>query len=729
MMLKSFTPRTRQGLGALTGLLLVAASVGTVNTQPLAQASPAIAPAELNSTSVGRITVSRSVKNDVSLPLREVPVAKEAPLLISENENRPSLANNITRVKDTVVQPFVSGREPDAIGAPIANFEGVNTRAGVSPPDTNGEVGKTQYVQMTNAGFAVYDKLGTLEYGPSPVQTLWYNFGGSCEFNNDGDPMVIYDQLADRWLLSQFAVPGGSQGYHECVAVSQTGDATGAYYRYDFFLSNTLFFDYPQFGLWPDGYYASFNVFDTASGNAFVGGALTAYDRDQMLVGQPATVQVYIDAAGGGFQPTDLDGTTLPPAGLGNMFAEPDNNATGVVRAFMMTPNWSNPSGTTVTGPFTITVAPWNELCPSTSRQACVPQPTGGSPLEAIGGRFMHRMAYRNFNTYGSWVALHTVDASTNQAGTRWYEFRNTGTANPTTFQQGTYAGQAANTDHRWMGSIAEDRFGNMGLGFSISSPTMYASIRYTGRVLADTAGTMPQGEQVLLNGSGISNASNRWGDYSSLTVDPVDDCTFYYTNEYIQLPVTNIRWNTRIGSFRLPGCTGAPVATQTATGTPATATSTATRQPTQVASATVTGTTTPQATATPTALSGCNTTVISGSFTDSDPRAATRYFPSFQSSLCDAPTTFAGTQAGTPHYDSYTFYNATGGPQCVSVHVDTPCTYYTNQRIYSAAYLNSFNPADISENWLGDIGGPAPNNNAYQFTVPAGATYDIVMA
>ena len=215
-----------------------------------------------------------------------------------------------------------------SIPAPILNFDGIpfpGVGCNCAPPDTNGEVGATQYVQMVNEGYQVFDKTtGNSVLGPNSISSLWSGFGGACETGGSGDPVVLYDQLADRWIITQFATAtGGIPITDECVAVSTTGDATGTYNRYGFHLGSN-FFDYPHLSVWPDAYYMSMNVFN-AAGTAYLGPQPFAFDRTAMLAGAPATFISPVGPLGASvapFLPADLDGSTLPPAGAPNTFVE-----------------------------------------------------------------------------------------------------------------------------------------------------------------------------------------------------------------------------------------------------------------------------------------------------------------------------------------------------------------------------------------------------------------------
>ncbi len=511
---------------------------------------------------------------DVSRPLREIiPFQLEAPTTLremgvpGETEQIGPLVER-PQIQDPVLQTSISGNLQEApqplAPAPLVNFDGVGNVAGVYPPDTNGDVGPNHYVQMVNLHLQIWNKSGVSLYGPVASNTIWSGFGGSCQTRNDGDPVVLYDQMADRWILSQFTA---SNPYGECVAVSTTGDPTGSYYRYFFQFSTSVFYDYPKLGIWPDGYYLTANRFTSL----FQGASAIALERDKMLTGQTARfVEFKTNTAYGSLLPTDLDGSTLPPAGSPNFIMEMGSTA---MHMWKFKVDWVTTANSTLTGPSTINVAAYNALCSST--RSCVPQPGTSVKLDGLGDRLMHRLAYRNFGSYESLVVSHSVNVASSgtQAGFRWYEVRSPN-GTPAIYQQGSFA---PNADHRWMPSIAMDRDGNIGLVYSISNSTsIYPSIRYTGRLASDPLGTLPQGETTLISGSGSqTGTASRWGDYAMISVDPVDDCTFWMTTEY--MPSTgSAPWKTRIGAFKFPSCGGVvPTATPTNTAVPPTATNT----------------------------------------------------------------------------------------------------------------------------------------------------------
>src|ERR1700704_4217039 len=427
-----------------------------------------------------RMTVRRNVHRDVSAPLREMILHAPPPSLEkkeAEPVRRIPLPPGLTQQEDSVQQrtvvPFtpVVGTSFEGLGAGQYGFT-VNS----APPDTNGTVGATQYVQWVNSSFAIFNKSsGALIAGPTAGNTLWSGFGGGCQTNNDGDPVVLYDKLAQRWVFSQFSVT--TTPYLQCVAVSTTSDATGSYNRYSFQYTN--FDDYPKMGVWPDGYYETFNMFN---GNTFLGADACAYDRVAMLAGLAATqVCFQQNSTVGGLLPSDLDGTTAPPVGSPNYMLY---FGTNTLSLFKFHVDFATPGNSTFLGPTSIGVAAFTPLC---NAGTCVVQPGTSQQLDSVADRLMYRLAYRNLGTQESLVTNHSVAVSGGGGGVRWYEIQNP-SGTPLLAQQGTFAPDAS---YRWMGSIAMDRDGDIAVGYSISSASINPSIRYTGRVSSDPAGTM----------------------------------------------------------------------------------------------------------------------------------------------------------------------------------------------------------------------------------------------
>ncbi len=439
-----------------------------------------------------------------------------------------------------------------SIPTPINTFEGLG--AGLSgftvaaaPPDTEGDVGPNDYVQWVNSMFAIFSKsTGAVLYGPANGNTLFTALGGSCAADNSGDPLVMYDRIANRWFMSQFAV--SASPYYQCIAVSQTSDPVTTAWNLYAYSYGTNFNDYGKSGVWPDGYYMMFHMF--ANGSTWAGTEVCAFDRVKMLAGQVATQQCFGPNTNyGGLLPSNLQGSTLPPTGAPNYFVAYGTNQ---LLFWPFHVDWTTPANSTFpfSSPSTLTVAAFTEPCGGTGG-TCVPQPGTTQQLDTLGDRLMWRMNYRNFGTYQSWVFNHTVTGGAG-TGVRWYELRDLATS-PTVYQQGTFA--PADTTWRWMGSVNMDKDGDIAAGYSGSSSTLYPSIMYTGRLATDPLGTFPQGEATLYSGTGSQTTTlSRWGDYSSMSIDPSDDCTFWYTTEYLAASGT-FNWHTRIGSFKFSSC------------------------------------------------------------------------------------------------------------------------------------------------------------------------------
>src|SRR5437868_4549466 len=411
--------------------------------------------------------VARAEHHDVSAPLSLI---RPAPPSLEEREHpvKPVPRRFNHGAHDPVVQ---ASAVPLLIPAPASNFDGIGQGftgpAGAftvssAPPDTNGDVGPNHYVQIVNSDFAVFNKAGTALFGPVPINTLWSGFGGGCQTNNDGDPVAVYDPIANRWVISQFSVTGANGGtvpFLQCVAVSQTADPTGSYFRYSF--PYTGFNDYPKMGVWPDGYYTTFNMFN-AAGTAFQGSKICAYDRAKMLTGAAATQQCFnTSTAFGGLLPADLDGARMPPAGAPNYVLALGSTA-NTLAFWKFHVDFTTPANSTFTGPTTLATAAYSEAC---GGGTCIPQSGTTQQLDSLADRLMFRLAYRNFADHEALVVNHSITAGSS-TGVRWYEVR-LANGTPSIFQQGTYAPDAS---FRWMGSIAMDQTGNMRLGFSVSS-------------------------------------------------------------------------------------------------------------------------------------------------------------------------------------------------------------------------------------------------------------------
>src|SRR5437588_412767 len=470
------------------------------------------------------------VKFDISPPLRDMKPLPAKGCTLRENEDReimPPLAAPLGPVVPDPVVQRVLGKI--GIPAPIISFDGNSNLCGCSPPDPNGAVGPNHVVTMSNLHYQIFNKSGTSLFGPAAYHTLWSGFGGGCQTQNSGDPVVIYDQLADRWLLTQFT---SAPPYLECVALSQTSDPLGSYYRWAIATGGgNNFPDYPKAGMWPDAYYFSTREF--AGGSTFVGVGAYALDRAQALVGNPNPTMVGFLApptpayvVGDGLLPSDLDGMTPPPVGSPNYFvgSEDNNGPYGApqdaltVWKFHYDPNMPNLSTFALTN--TLPTQPFNSilaLCGGS--RACIPQPNTTNRIDHLGYRQrpLFRLAYRKFGDHESLVTNQSVSAGTGPngevSGIRWWELRSPNSS-PIIFQQGTYAPGITDGIHRWMGSIAMNSLGDIALGFSASNgtnPSTFPSVFYTGRHAGDPLGQMTLGDCIGVNGGFETGSLPPW--------------------------------------------------------------------------------------------------------------------------------------------------------------------------------------------------------------------------
>jgi hypothetical protein len=569
---------TRKFLPVFVTLIMIASLLGNIPVSAASQAFKAPKP-----------KFSNNVAFDISPTLREMAANRVVPE-ITEGEDeeirdeRMPIATDTGFTGDGAVQ---SSSPSTTIPNSIANFEGVSNQANfnlfgfrVNPPDPVGDVGPNHYVEMVNLAFAIYDKSGNLLLGPVDTGTLWSGFPVADCTDPSGDPVVLYDQFADRWLLTQFTTAGPV--YYDCVAISQTGDPTGAYYRYAFATQSdpslpggSFFPDYPKYGIWKDSYILTTRDFGDTFG---YGISVYALEKNKMVNGQAKAraVQFFLDSdvvplnlIGDGLLPPDVDGKTKPkndaPAPI--IGTQDDGGGYGgtvdALNIWELNVLWNSTPTASLNFMAQLPTAPFDSIfpCAPTSRD-CLPQPGIVNPAQYLDilsyrQRPTYRLAYRNFGTYESFVTNQSVEAAPGVAGVRWYEIRRINGAY-SIYQQGTFAPNDG--VHRWMGSAAMDWKGDIALGYSVvNGVNVFPGIRYTGRIAGDPLGQMTLGEGTIIDGSGVQRTTNsRWGDYTSLNIDPVDDCTFWYVNEYYTLAGQNSStagWQTRIGSFKLPGC------------------------------------------------------------------------------------------------------------------------------------------------------------------------------
>jgi len=480
-------------------------------------------------------------------------------------------------------------REPSGnfLSDPIVSFDGLHVGelpAGSNcsidgyATDDSGAVGFNHYVQFVNTAMVVYDKSGNVLAGPVGNTTFWQS-QPDCG-NNDqywSDAVVRFDRYANRWIVSR---PGGLHGHDLCVAVSQTSDPTGAYDQYAFEVNNTdnglsgYFNDYPKIAVFSDAYYATADPNKIFSG---LGNTISAFEKTAMLAGNPEPQFVTFFVPAPRHRPqnavrshmlaADLEGTRLPPNDTPEYIVQVQDSHLGFpagrLQVYEFHVDWDSPTSSTLIPTTSLVPQPFNcNACHDES--LCIEQPEVLQRIDSLSyGYMMQRLTYRNFGTRQTLLFDHTVAADGNpsqdHAGIRWYELRMTTrgrTRSPwEIYQQGTYAPDA---NDRWLGSIAMDRMGNIALGFNVSSSSVFPSIHYAGRRPSDPLGTLPL-EKSLIEGSGAQLGYTNFGDYSQMTIDPVDDCTFWYTGTY--LPALGIHlandWHTRIGSFRFADCPG----------------------------------------------------------------------------------------------------------------------------------------------------------------------------
>jgi Carboxypeptidase regulatory-like domain len=477
------------------------------------------------------------------------PLADGRKPFIADEELTP---NEIEAMKHTFHGVKLGGpstSESAPAPAPIANFAGLdlqNFGAGW-PPDTNGDVGPNHYIQVVNTSVGIFDKAtGARLVGVSFDTFFQASPDSACRTLNFGDPVALYDPMADRWLVTDFAFANPNPGfppYYQCIAVSQSGDpVSGGWYFYQLRADTGPLVgylnDYPKLGVWPDGYYMTDNMF--GPGGTFAV-RLWALDRSSMLSGGPLN-EVHFDicqnGACGSFLPGNVRGTA-PPGGTPEFFATagaPDH-----IDLYRFHVDWTTPANSTLTGPIAVPVAQFSGV-------GQVPA-MGGSQLDSLSFRLMMQLQYRNFGDHEALFVTHSIDVD-GRAAARWYEIRDPA-GTPTLFQEGDQS--LPDGRHRWMGSIAADQDGNLALGYSVSSSSMFPAIRYAGRRVGEVLGQLPQTETELVAGGGAQTNTSRWCDYSAMSVDPTDDCTFWYTTEYYVTSGAN--WQTRIGSFKFPSC------------------------------------------------------------------------------------------------------------------------------------------------------------------------------
>lgn len=581
---------------ALVGAVVVASAIVALNAE--------VAPPR-------QIITRSAVAHDVSPPLSELtdpPAAEaasatgtkglspalqqQAPPIVAPVMRVPAGSARVEQTSGGTRDGIVLAHQFGGLGFGFAGPQGAATAR--SPSDESIAVGPDHVVQTVNSRMAIftkkgarYDSAGVVLYGPVPTNNVFRRFGGPCEARNNGDAVVRYDQLADRWLITMpiFSrnLPGPAQGragaatrlyeppapppappgtpaqpprpaqpptgsFAMCYALSTGPDPFGPYYRYEF--TRTLFPDYPRPAVWPDGYYVP-----TSTGDDVVEKHACVVDRARMLRGEDATEQCVIIPGVNFLNNADLDGRKLPPAGAPNiMMATGGTQLSSIMEddgiyVWSFHVDWNEPSRTRVDGPVKIPVAPYRYLCDGQLTH-CVPQPGTERRLDAQGDKIMARLVYRRIGNRESVVAVHSVNTAAGAGGVRWYEFRVNRRRNVTLHQQGTYAPDGF---YRWMASPAIDARGNIGIGYSFGGTPNFAGQRFAARRDSDPRGTLGLREVILVEGEAAQTTTLRWEDYSQTAIDPSDDCTIWYVGDYLKRGATS--YSSRIGAFRLPGC------------------------------------------------------------------------------------------------------------------------------------------------------------------------------
>jgi hypothetical protein len=492
----------------------------------------------------------------ISKPLSQL--AKEHPAVFKKEQKEAKDAERKRLWKTPSNAPFTDDpiaqktQGTNSTNATIKNFNGQQSAGGYDPLDPTGMVGPNHYVQAVNSNYQIFDKIGTALTAPIDLATL---FPGSLD---DGDPIVMYDKFADRWVITEFLCPGGGNCTKLLFAVSTTNDPTGTYYLYTFEPDAADYADYPKYSIWSDGYYETCNCDNQK---------VTVYERAKMLVGDtsagfiviPSIANPNTSSGSGFFCPQTLfaDGQ-LPPYGSPQyLFYFTDDNwgagFTDQIHIYKITSNWINKTGT-FTSFSTLTPQPFNSYFTGGTEKD-ISQPSTTTKLDALDGFFSYRIPYMRWSNYNSAVlcnAVNTGNTTTKVSGIRWYELRqDTSTQAWSIFQQGTYS--PADGVSRWNSAIAMDMNGSISLAYSVSAPTaVYPGIRYTGRTNCDTLGIMSLTETTAIAGTTAYTSDNRWGDYSHTSLDPSDGLTFWHTNQYIG---SGHSLNTRIFSFQIPAC------------------------------------------------------------------------------------------------------------------------------------------------------------------------------
>jgi hypothetical protein len=577
-------------------------------------------------TSSALVTLGACAPNEQAEVTVRAAVARDASQRLTPNSSAESQVVDSAAIPSSVVPTGAAAVEQTSHGTKppatiVASFDGLGvgfvgpqgTATPRNPSDNTLAVGRDHIVQIVNTRMAIFTKQGTqfdttgkVLYGPVETRNVFRGFGGPCEARNNGDAVVRYDQLADRWLIvmpifsrlpvrpdeptparsgesARRSVPGRqvqpgeatrlyepppppppapgdtatprtvpppreTGSYAMCYALSVGPDPFGPYYRYEFV--RPLFPDYPRPAVWPDGYYVP-----TSTGDEVIQKHVCVVDRARMLKGADASEQCIVIDGVNFLNNADLDGQALPPLGAPNiMMASGGTQLKQImdddgIYVWALHVDWDDPAKTRLTGPAKIKVAPYHYLCDG-QLSNCVPQPGTDRRLDAQGDKIMARLVYRRIGKQESLVAVHSVNTAAGGGGVRWYEFRLDGRRNVRLHQQGTYA---PDRFYRWMASPAMDASGNIAIGYSFGGTPHFAGQRLAGRLANDPKGILTLREAVLVEGEAAQTSTLRWEDYTQTAVDPSDDCTIWYVGDYLKSGAMS--YTTRIGAFRMPGC------------------------------------------------------------------------------------------------------------------------------------------------------------------------------
>ncbi len=464
-----------------------------------------------------------------------------------QNEWHPTIINNGLNAPDPLSTLQHSTRNANATNLnKIIDFDGVNNIDGVAPPDTQGDVSPNHYMQCVNNHTIITDRNGNVIQAAFPTSDFWQ--GTQFDDRNDGDAVILWDENAQRWLVTQFYIPLNGNTNYLLIAVSQTSDPTGAYYQYGFSYGTDMP-DYPKWAIWPDAYYMGANGFDQNS--SYIGTFVSAFERDKILQGDPNAQVVTFGPDANLWSVFPADADAFPANGTPCPFVSDQvNNTNGnnTVYLYDFHVDWNNTGNSTFNNTTNLNVADFNLFNSGTE----VPQPGTNQKLDLLHYRIMYRPYFRHFNDHESLLVTRTVNDN-GIAAIRWYEFRNTGNG-WNVYQQGTY--NPGDGLWRWMPSIAMNQNGDITIAYSVSDGNnKYPSIRAVARYANDPLNQMTTNEIELFTGNASQDNVSRWGDYSMVSIDP-DGTSFWFTTEYT---TGNWDWRTRIIHYELPSTCNYP--------------------------------------------------------------------------------------------------------------------------------------------------------------------------